>query len=41
MANTIERAVIIEDAELIHAENLALPVARGGIVSPRPRGRRL
>lgn len=34
MANTIERAVILEDSGLIHADNLALPAARGGAVSP-------
>ena len=29
MANTIERAVILEDNRLIHSENLALPVGKG------------
>ncbi|HSO10277.1 MAG TPA: sigma-54 dependent transcriptional regulator [Desulfoprunum sp.] len=38
LANTIERAVILEDGGLIHADNLALPVARGGAVSPSSPG---
>ena len=37
MANTIERAVILEDDLLIHAENLALPAGKGGkAFSPPP-----
>lgn len=38
LANTIERAVILEDGGLIHADNLALPVARSGAVSPSSPG---
>ncbi len=38
LANTIERAVILEDGGLIHADNLALPVARNGAVSPSSPG---
>jgi DNA-binding NtrC family response regulator len=34
MANTIERAVILEDDVLIHSENLALPVSKGGMAPP-------
>jgi DNA-binding NtrC family response regulator len=38
LANTIERAVILEDGGLIHADNLALPVGRSGAVSPSSPG---
>jgi len=38
MANTIERAVILEDGGLIHADNLALPAARAGAVLPSSPG---